>query len=94
MSKLQELQQLVAEMFQSCEDKETIQKAAVVNNKMDEAIAEEEKRQSDYKQLLNDYKDVVLHSGFKAVPNRAPETQITGGTFDGDEFTKNWLANH
>lgn len=66
MSKLEELRKIISEMFQKATDEETIRKSAVVAQKLDEAEEESKQSSEKYDKLLNDYKDVVLHSSFKS----------------------------
>jgi hypothetical protein len=85
MDKLTELKEHVAKLFAAATDKETIEKAAVVNQKIDEAIEEANKKNSDYQALLKDYKDVVLHSSFK--PNNT-DNPSPAGDFDPNAMFK------
>ena len=92
MNKLDQLRQMVAELFAAAEDKTTIQKSAIINEKFNEVEAESTKIKEDYDNLLKDYKDVVLHTSFKPqenVPgnNGAPEMK----TFNGDEFIASFI---
>lgn len=65
MSKLEELRNYINELFEAATDKSMIQKAAVVTNKLDEAMAEQKAAQDDYNNLFKDYKDAVLHQSYK-----------------------------
>lgn len=85
MDKLTELREHVAKLFAAATDKETIQQAAIVNQKIDEAIEERNKLNSDYQSLMKDYKDVVLHSSFK--PTTGDNTS-QGGSIDPDALFK------
>lgn len=85
MDKLTELREHVAKLFAAATDKETIQQAAIVNQKIDEAIEEQNKLNSDYQSLMKDYKDVVLHSSFK--PTVGDNTS-QGGSIDPDALFK------
>lgn len=69
MATLEELRKHIADLFAAAEDKNIISQAAVVSNKIDELEAEQKKEQENYNKLLNDYKDVVLHSSFKPLNN-------------------------
>lgn len=93
MNKLEELKNFVADLFSAATDKTTIEKSAIVNQKFEEAQKEQTKLQDDYAHLLNDYKDVVLHSSFKpdnvnsGIPNDT-------SAFNSDEFITNFLNTH
>ena len=69
MATLEELRKHIADLFAAAEDKNIISQAAVVSNKIDELEEEQKKEKEDYNKLLNDYKDVVLHSSFKPLNN-------------------------
>lgn len=69
MATLEELRKHIADLFAAAEDKNIISQAAVVSNKIDELEAEQNKQKENYNKLLNDYKDVVLHSSFKPLNN-------------------------
>ena len=69
MATLEELRKHIADLFAAAEDKNIISQAAVVSNKIDELEAEQNKEKENYNKLLNDYKDVVLHSSFKPLNN-------------------------
>lgn len=86
MDKLTELKQQVASLFAAATDRTTIEKAAIVNQKIDEAIEEVKKKDSDYEALLKDYKDVVLHSSFK--PQTGDNQSQGPSSFDPDALFK------
>lgn len=65
MSKINELREYINKLFEAATDKNAIEKAAVVSNKIDEIEAEQKASNDSYEKLLKDYKDVVLHSSFK-----------------------------
>lgn len=65
MSKLDELRNYVANLFEKATEKDVIEKAAIVSNKIDEISEEQKTSEENYNKLLKDYKDVVLHSSFK-----------------------------
>lgn len=69
MATLEELRKHIADLFAAAEDKNIISQAAVVSNKIDELEAEQNREKENYNKLLNDYKDVVLHSSFKPLNN-------------------------
>lgn len=82
MSKTEELRNYISQLFQASTDKTVIEKAAVVNNKIDELEAENKASQESYNKLLNDYKDVVLHSSFKPVNQADKGADLSSTSFD------------
>lgn len=82
MSKTEELRNYISQLFQASTDKAVIEKAAVVNNKIDELEAENKASQESYNKLLNDYKDVVLHSSFKPVNQSDKGADLSSTSFD------------
>lgn len=82
MNKLEELKKYVADLFGAATDKTVIEKSAVVSQKIEEVEQEQNQLRSDYQKLLNDYKDVVLHTSFK--PNSGDNTGGIPGSFDPD----------
>ena len=93
--KLEELKKFVADLFSTATDKTTIEKSAVVSEKIDEAIAEQTKQEEDYNKLLHDYKDVVLHSSFKPGKNEiGTNTPGAQADFNPEEFIKSFVDSH
>lgn len=82
MSKTEELRNYISQLFQASTDKAVIEKAAVVNNKIDELEAENKASKESYDKLLNDYKDVVLHSSFKPVNQTDKGADLSSTSFD------------
>lgn len=82
MSKTEELRNYISQLFQASTDKAVIEKAAVVNNKIDELEAENKASQESYDKLLHDYKDVVLHSSFKPVNQADKGADLSSTSFD------------
>ena len=82
MSKTEELRNYISQLFQASTDKTVIEKAAVVNNKIDELEAENKASKESYDKLLNDYKDVVLHSSFKPVNQADTGADLSSTSFD------------
>lgn len=64
-SKLDELRGLISDLFDNAEDQEIIKQVGAVNAKLDEMQVEQSQAAADYKSLLDDYKDSVLHGGYK-----------------------------
>jgi len=69
MSKLDELKSIVANLFEAATDKDQISQISAVKSKVDEVALEQEKAANDYKELLKDYKDVVVHSSYTPKTN-------------------------
>ena len=69
--KLDELRSMVSEMFANAEDKTQIESAAKITAKLDEVAAEQQQLLDKNKELLDSYRDVVLHTSVK------PTAQIT-----------------
>ena len=88
MSKTEELRNYISQLFQASTDKTVIEKAAVVNNKIDELEAENKDSQESYNKLLNDYKDVVLHSSFKPVNQADKGADLSSTSFDPEKQLK------
>lgn len=82
MDKLEELKKYVADLFGAATDKTIIEKSAVVSQKIEEVEQEQTQLRSDYQKLLNDYKDVVLHTSFK--PTEGDNSGGVPGSFDPD----------
>ena len=82
MSKTEELRNYISQLFQASTDKAVIEKAAVVNNKIDELEAENKASQESYDKLLKDYKDVVLHTSFKPVNQADKGADLSSTSFD------------
>lgn len=88
MSKTEELRNYISQLFQASTDKTVIEKAAVVNNKIDELEAENKASKESYDKLLNDYKDVVLHSSFKPVNQADKGADLSSTSFDPEKQLK------
>lgn len=76
MGKLEELKKFVAEAFDAATDKAVIEKGAVINQKIEELEAEQKQKDDDYKSLLKDYKDVVLHPGISKDATGSKPTEL------------------
>ena len=69
MGKLSDLRKLVSELFSTATEKTTIEKAAVVSNKIDELENEQNELIRKHSELLESYKDVIMHTSFKDAPS-------------------------
>lgn len=93
MSKLEQLKQQVAEMFEGTEDKATIEKLAAINNSIAEVTAEQQSLVDKNAELIKSYKDLVKHTSFKDA-SKAPGDTVTGApTFTFEEALANFMSN-
>ena len=92
MGKLEELRQMVSELFAEADKKEVIEKAALVSNKIDEAEQERDLLISKNGELLKSYKDLILHTSFKEAPS-ASNTPASSGTVSFDDMLAKFLDN-
>lgn len=90
-NKLEELKQFVAQLFDAATDKTIIEKSAVVNQKIEEIAKEQEQKEQDYRELLKDYKDAVLHTSFK--PNPGDNSGGVPGSFDPEAAFKQFFVD-
>lgn len=94
MTKLEELRSFVSSMFDKCTDTEMIKQSAIIGQKINELEEEQTKQQSEYKELLTDYKDMVLHSSYKPKANETIGQQVEDNKpFDFDSFANEWINN-
>lgn len=90
-NKLEELKQFVANLFDAATDKTIIEKSAVVNQKIEEIAKEQDEREKEYRELLRDYKDAVLHTSFK--PNPGDNSGGVPGSFDPEAAFKQFFVD-
>lgn len=91
MSKLQELRNLVADVFKEATDKTTIEKSVTISNKIKEIEEEQDALTKKHAELLGAYKEAVINSSFKSEPINAGAT--TSMPTD-EEFLADWLNTH
>lgn len=65
MGKLEQLKQLVADMFDKCERKEDIDKLSTIKNTINEVEGEQQELIDKNSELIKSYKDLVKHTSFK-----------------------------
>lgn len=94
MSKLTELKQMVAELFQAATDKTIIEKSALVSNKLEEVAQENQELVDKQAELLKDYKEAILHTSFTKKNETPDPTTPTAAVFDDNSFFENWAATH
>lgn len=75
MSKLQELQQMVSEMFKNASSKEDVDKLASINNKVNEVAIEQDSLVKERDALILDYKKAITGS-----LNNEPPAQVGNET--------------
>ena len=92
MGKLEELRQMVSDLFAEAEKKEVIEKAALVSNKIDEVEKEQNLLVDKNAELLKSYKDLVLHTAFKEAPS-AGNNPAASGTVSFDDMLNQFIAN-
>ena len=90
-NKLDELKQFVAQLFDAATDKTIIEKSAVVNQKIEEIAKEQETKDKEYRELLKDYKDAVLHTSFK--PGPGDNSGGVPGSFDPEATFKQFFID-
>lgn len=77
MGSLQKMKEMVAEMFNKAQNKEDIETLSQLSNVCDEVEAEHNKLQTENKDLMKDYKELIKHTSFKD-PNNKPSETIGG----------------
>lgn len=92
MTKLEELRQMVAGMFENATEKEDIEKLAKVNNSISEVEKEQKELTEKNAELIKSYKELVKHTSFKEQP-KAVETQPTGQAPSLEEALEKFLAS-
>ena len=92
MGKLEELRQMVSDLFAEAEKKEVIEKAALVSNKIDEVEKEQNLLIDKNAELLKSYKDLVLHTSFKEAPSSG-NNPAASGTVSFDDMLNQFIAN-
>lgn len=75
MGSLEQLRNLVAEMFNKAEHKEDIESLTAIKTVCDEVEQEHNKLEAENKELLKDYKELITHTSFK--DDRHSDNRIT-----------------
>ena len=91
--RLDELKALVAESFKNATDKESIENAAKINAKIDEVAVEQQALLDKNKELLDSYKEAVLHTSVKPNPSIQSANEATT-VVDLNNFLDNWMSTH
>lgn len=92
MSKLEQLRQTVAQLFENATEKDEIERLAKVNNSIDEVAAEQAELTEKNAELIKSYKELVKHTSFKEQPKKV-ETQPTGQAPSLEEALKEFLTS-
>lgn len=91
MGKLEELRQIVAEMFEGATEKEDIEKLATINNKINSVEEEQDAIVKKNAELITSYKDLVQHTSFK---DKNVPTDSVGGTMPSfEDALASFIAN-
>ena len=83
--KLDELKEQISRLFENATEKGIIEQAAVVSSKIDEIASEQKRQEEEYKSLLKDYKEVVIHSSFKPKQYGDTGADIPVAVWDADK---------
>lgn len=92
MSKLEELRNTIAKMFENAEEKEQIEQLARVNNSITEVEQEQKQLVEKNAELIKSYKELVKHTSFKEQPQDI-ETQAIGDVPSLEDALKVFLAS-
>ncbi|MCQ2088149.1 MAG: hypothetical protein MJZ37_08840 [Bacilli bacterium] len=84
MGSLEQLKNLVADMFAKSENKAEIESLSAIKKACDDVEAEHNKLQAENKELLKDYKELVTHTSFKDQHNK-PSNTIDGNVVSFDD---------
>lgn len=69
MGKIEELQKMIGDWFESAQDKETVDKLSSMKKVCDDAKQEQDALQAEQKELMKDYKEIIHHTSFKDKAN-------------------------
>lgn len=88
MGSLEQLKSLVAEMFAQAENKSDVEALSAIKAACDDVEAEHNKLEAENRELLKDYKELVVHTSFKDTKNTPADT-VSGELVDIDEALAN-----
>lgn len=91
MTSLEQLRQLVANMFDGATDKEQIEQMATLNNSIDAVQKEQDELVDKNAELIKSYKDLVKHTSFST--GDKPEAGLSGTAVSIDDAIKAAMAN-
>lgn len=92
MSKLEELRNTIAKMFENAKEKEQIEQLARVNNSIAEVEQEQKQLIEKNAELIKSYKELVKHTSFKEQPQETA-TQTIGDVPSLEDALKVFLAS-
>lgn len=92
MSKLEQLKNLVATLFENATEKQDIERLAKVNNSIAEVEKEQEELTAKNAELITSYKELVKHTSFKEQP-KFTETQPSKQAPSLEDALKTFLAS-
>lgn len=92
MGKLEELRNMVAQMFENATEKEDIEKLAKINGSISGIEQEQQQLVDKNAELIKSYRDLVKHTSFKEAPKQV-ETQPTGQAPSVEAYLKEFLAS-
>ena len=91
-SKLEQLRNLVSEMFKQAEDKQSIEQLSVINNSINEVQKEQDQLVEKNAELIKSYKDLVQHTSFNDTAKK-PVDQIGGIAPSFEEALAQFMKN-
>lgn len=96
MGKLEQLKQLVADMFDKCERKDDIDKLSTIKNTIDEVEGEQQELIDKNSELIKSYKDLVKHTSFKNDNNIVEKNNeiFTPTSISFEETLSNFINNN
>lgn len=92
MSKLDELRSFVAKQFEKATTEDEIKSSALINNLIDQVATEQQEMNDKFKELLNDYKDVVKHTSFKSETKIEDAPKVSSAP-SFEDFLSNYKPN-
>lgn len=91
-SKLEQLRNMVATMFEKAEEKGQIENLAKLNNVIDEVEKEQNELTSKNGELIKSYKELIKHTSFKEKPD--VDSHPTAVPPSLEESLNEFLASH
>ena len=86
MGKLEELRQAVADMFENATEKEEIDKVSRLSNIMDDVEKEQKALETENKEILKDYKELIKHVSIERAD--APSREVSKEAPKFEDFFK------
>ena len=82
MGKIEELQKMIGDWFESAQDKDTVDKLSSMKKVCDDAKQEQDTLQAEQKELMQDYKELIHHTSFKDKTNTPEHNAGCGVSID------------